>query len=342
MSRRTPPLAAGVPAPPAVSVAPAVRPVRSAVRILPTCLALAALAVCGAAVPASARAQQVSTALMPDTATVGDVVRVIIQVSGLNAGARVELPDTLDLENGMENAARLRMRQDSVDGAARVTAVYSITPWRPGEAVLPEVAARVVDPGGGSRSLSVALPKLAVGSVLPADTAGVEPKPPRDVLGPSRLWWPPLLIAAGIVLVLAGLYWWWRVRRPGAAPVPLPALSPRQRALAALDRARELGLLDAGEAKAFYSLLTEAVRRYLAELDERWGEDLTTREVLVRMARRSWSAEVRELGDLLEAADLVKFARRRPAVTEAEAEWTRLRTWVARFGPPAPSPERAA
>jgi hypothetical protein len=306
------------------------------------CVAVAGPAVGGLSLAAPAHAQQVQAALMPDTATVGDVVRVIVQVTGLTAGARVELPDTLPVSGGLENAARIRTRQDSANGAVRVTAVYSVTPWRPGGASLPPLAGRVVEPGGGSRSLSVALPTLAVRSVLPADTAGVKPKPPRDVLGPNRLWWPPLVVLAGILLVLTGLYRWWRSRRTGPEPEPAIPLTPRQRALAALDHAYGLGLLETGEAKMFYSLVTEAVRRYLAELDARWGEDLTTREVLARMARGSWSADVRELRDLLDAADLVKFARRRPAVEEAREEWTRVRRWVARFGPPAPAPEQAA
>jgi hypothetical protein len=280
-----------------------------------SCLATMALAGAGLTISAPARAQEVRAALVPDT---------------------------LPLSGGMENAARLRTREDSVDGAARVTAIYFIAPWRPGAAVLPKLDGRVVDPGGGARTFSVALPTLAVRSVLPADTAGVKPKPPRDVLGPDRLWWPPLLVIAGVLLVLMGLYWWWRERRQGPVMEPMPQLTPRQRALAALDHVRTLGLLEAGEAKAFYSLVTEALRRYLAELDGTWGEDLTTREVVGRMARASRSADVRELRDLLDAADLVKFARRKPGRVEAEAEWARVRRWVARFGPPAPAPEQAA
>lgn len=301
----------------------------------------AGLAVAWLAATAPVQAQQVRTGLVPDTATVGDVVRVVVQVGGLMAGSRVELPDTLAISGTMENAARLRTREDSANGAMRFTAIYSVTPWRPGAAVLPKLTARLVDPGGGSRPLSVSLPAVPVRSVLPADTAGVKPKPPRGVLGPSRLWWPPVLVIVGILMVLAGLYRW---RRRGTGPVPAPAIhrTPRQRALAALDRAHGLGLLERGEAKVFYSLVTEAVRVYLAELDGRWGGDLTTREVLACMARGAWSLDVRELGELLEAADLVKFARRRPAVPEAEAEWARVRMWVVRFGSPAPTPEQVA
>jgi hypothetical protein len=305
-------------------------------------LAAAGLAVAWLVGAATVQAQQVRTGLVPDTATVGDVVRVVVQVGGLMAGARVELPDTLAVSGTLENAARLRTREDSANGAARVTAIYSVTPWWPGAVALPELTGRVVDPGGGSRPLSVSLPALPVRSVLPADTAGVKPKPPRGVLGPSRLWWPPVLVIVGILMVLTGFYWWWRRRRTGPAPAVEIQLTPRQRALAALDRAYGLGLMDRGEAKVFYSLVTEAVRTYLAELDGRWGEDLTTHEVLAHMGRSAWSADVRELGELLEAADLVKFARRRPAASEAEAEWARIRTWVVRFGSPAPTPEQAA
>src|SRR5690606_25732790 len=149
-----------------------------------------------------------------------------------------------------------------------------------------------------------------------------EPRPPRDVLGSDRVLWPWLLalLLAMLALLALGIWLVRRSRARGLAPVA-PPLHPREAALAALDRARSLGLLEAGEFKVFYSMTTEAVRRYLASLDPAWGVEWTTHELLEVLRDAVETDDVAALRDVLNHADMVKFARRRPAVDEALADW---------------------
>lgn len=295
-----------------------------------------------ALLPCAAAAQAVQTAVLPDTATVGDVVRVAVRVV-VPPDARVVFPDSLPVRGDVENAARPQALVDTLeDGTLARAMVYGVTAWRPGETPLPAVEVEVSTPGGGVRRETVTFPPLQVRSVLPPDTAGVEPKPPRGVLGPSRLWWPWVVLLMVVAVAAVAAYLWYRRRTPPPPVEPLvPAIAPRDRALQALDRARTLGLLDAGRFKAFYSLVSEALRHYVAALDPRRGEDLTTTELVAVLRGDVPQEDLRVLASLLAAADLVKFARHQPTAAEAEETWARARDWVQGYPPPV-APEVAA
>ncbi len=299
------------------------------------------------AAASGAIAQEASVAVVPDSARVGDVVHVAVRVV-LPPGERAVWPDTLSLPTDAEaeNAARVRERIDTLaDGTIQVTAVYALTPWRPGKRDLGTVEFQVLGGEETPETRTAQLPSLNVISVLPADTAGIEPRPARGVLGRSWSWWPILLVALGVLLAALLLAWWIRrKRRRALVPDAIAAPTARERALAALDAARADGLLARGEVKAFYIRVAGAVRHFVAALEPEWGEDLTTTELLARVRAIADREDGRALETILRAADQVKFARRRPDPATAEAEWSAARAWVAAFraAPPAPPGEVAA
>lgn len=296
--------------------------------------ALAVFAVLSAA--AGVQAQQTVSAVTPDTSTVGGVVRVAVRVE-VGAGVAVVLPDTLPLQEPLENAGVRRTRIDTLSSGLRVTAVYPVTAWRPGAHQLPPVEVALTGQGG-ARNVQVALPQIIVRSVLPKDTAGIEPKPAKAVVGRSWLLWPFVLIALLLAVVLALLVRRWLRRRRQRPRETQPEVSPRERALAFLDAARVHGTPSDAELEAFYVRVSDALRHYVAELHPRWGTDLTSGELVARMRSDGHAAEAASLGALLDEADLVKFARRRSASAEAEAHWRAARTFVERFDGPAPAP----
>ena len=294
-----------------------------------------------------AAAQEVRVAVTPDTVTVGDVFHAAIRVE-VPPGFRLERPDSLPISGDVENAGRRFDSSEPIEGGGeRITIAYPLTAWKPGQVELPTVALRLIGPGEEMRTLDVRLPTAVVRSVLPPDTTGIEPRPLKDVLGANRVLWPILLALALALLAVAAAIYWIRGRRPAAEPVLAPGLPPRERALAALDRARELGLLEAGEVKAFYTLVTDAVREFIEAIEPRWSRDLTTSELLAVLAGEVEEGARGRLGELLQAADLVKFARRRPDSAVAIEEWQAARDWVASFQRPlaeagaSAEPERA-
>ena len=298
--------------------------------------ALAAVAMLPALAGAPAAAQQVRTVLLPDTATVGDVVSAVVRIT-LPPGFQVAVPDSLPVSDTLENAGRRGLSEETLpSGEKELTVVYPLTPWRPGDLTIPLIPLRIVGPGV-DRQLTARLVTLHVRSVLPADTALRVPKPPKDVVGPNRLLWPYILAAIlALLLLLALLYWLWRhLRRRVVVVAPEEVLTARERALRELDRVRAAGLLETDEVKAFYSRSTDAVRGYLDALDPTWGADRTTSELIPRV--RTLDLKVAAaLARLLDRADLVKFARFRPAAPEAQTDWAELRRWVEAFPEPEP------
>jgi hypothetical protein len=271
---------------------------------------------------AGADAQVVRTAILPDTITVGDVVSVAVRI-GAPRGATIEFPDSLVLPQDLENAGSRVIRNDTAGSGMQVTATFPIAGWRPGTYALPAIPYRI-----NGVAYEAALDSLRIQSVLPADTAGIQPKPLKGVLGGERVWWPWL--AALLLLALAAVaYYLWRRRRRAVVAVAAPARPAREVALEKLDAARADGLIERGEMKAFYTRMSDALRSYIAAVDAPLSMDLTTSESAGRMRARGADPAGVALLTMLGAADLVKFARRTPSAAEAEREWTRIRAWVA-------------
>ncbi len=310
-------------------------PIRAPVSAV-AALAALALATAMALAATPARAQEVAAAVAPDTTTVGGVFRAAVRVT-LPPGVSAGFPDSVATSGEVENAGRRELLTDTVSGRERVTAVYPLTAWRPGDQALPAIAVRLTGAGVDS-TFSVALPHVRVASVLPADTSNVQPKPAKGVVGGYGLPWDWILGALVALLLIALLVWWLirRRRRRPQVPVRVPPLTARQRALAALDAIEAEHVLEREGAVAFYARASAVLRDYLHTLHPPFGPEYTTRE-LARMIRQSMSQEdARDLIRLLEASDMVKFAKRRPPAAEAGEERAAMRDWIERY-PPAPA-----
>jgi hypothetical protein len=283
---------------------------------------------------AAAHAQRPQAVIVPDTITVGDVFHAAIRVD-LPQGARLVVPDSLVPGEDLESAGRREIRFDTVGHHA--TVVYPLTAWRPGDYQLPEVTLQVVSDGAVT-DLTAALPGFTVRSVLPPDTAGVEPRPAKDVLGANRLWWPILLALIVAAVIATALYLWWRRRRRQPEPVVFtPSAPPRDTALAQLAALARDGLIERGDYRTYYERLTAIMRHYAEAVQPRWSVDLTTSELATRL--RGDVETVRALGliRILGTGDLVKFARATTTADSALHDLDAARAWIDTMTP-APAP----
>lgn len=292
-----------------------------------------AAALAASFLPALVHGQSVSSAVVPQTIHVGDVFHAAVRVE-LPAGVEAVFPDTLALPDGdIEAAGRVRVTTDTIGGTRVVTAAYPLTAWRSGdEIVLPAVSFSVGE-GPAQRVMSASFPAFTLASVLPADTSGIEPKPAKDVLGASRIWWPWLLAGMVALILAAVLFYLWRRRRARTLvqePV-VPGVSPREAALALLQQARAERLVERGMLKPFYGAITVAVRGYLEAVDPEMGADLTTTELARHVRARGAPPVLLQLLQLLGQADLVKFAKARRTPAEAYSDWDAAHGWVERY-----------
>lgn len=142
-------------------------------------------------------------------------------------------------------------------------------------------------------------------------------------------------LAAGFVVLLAGFAAWYYLRfrkTRRAAPAPARVIPPHERALMALAELEGSAAAD----KAYYSALDRTLRVYL---DGRYGipaPERTTREVTAMMVSRG--LPVAGLAELLDAVDLVKFARAELPVERRRESLERVRAFVERTRPTLKAP----
>lgn len=281
---------------------------------------------------AAAPPLRVSSAVAPETVTVGDRFRSVLQVVA-PPGARVDF-SPLAIGDSLQPADSLRVIPGR--GGEPPIASYSLVAWVAGAPLSARVPVRVVLADGSAATYLVPLRLPVVASMLPADTAGLEPRPARGEIpvgGGARPLWPWIAAAAvALALLAAGARLLLARRGTGRSEEPI---SPRERALAALERAAAAA---GPPEEAVYPPASRALRAYLAELDARWGVDLTTRELLERLRTGGVPEEPREvLRVLLQHADRVKFARYAPRREEVEGFLSAARRWVAAFPPERPA-----
>lgn len=174
--------------------------------------------------------------------------------------------------------------------------------------------ARFLTPDG--KSVSAPPVTLAVAEAPVEEGADV-----ADIKGPYKarpaLW--PWLLAA----LLAAAAWrgwkWWKARAlaPDGTPLPAePVLAPEEVAERDIAALRASGLWERDQA-AYYLGLTDILRAYL---EARYGEPVTAMtsvEVERLVKKRAQDLQVGgQVRDLLTRADLVKFAKAKPAPEE--------------------------
>jgi hypothetical protein len=94
-----------------------------------------------------------------------------------------------------------------------------------------------------------------------------------------------------------------------------PKLLPHQQALKEIEEIKANRTLQANDPKAYYTALTEALRRYMVE---RFGFDameMTSTEIIEHLQHTD-SQSISELKELFTTADLVKFAKHAPMMNE--------------------------
>lgn len=289
----------------------------------------------GATSPASSADVDLAVRVLPDTVTVGDSIRAVVRLR-LPAGATAEWDDIAPFDT---TAVQLLAPPEIVpaspgEGRVDPIALVHLVAWRTG--ALPPLTGRlrVLGADGAATVVPVPLTMPHVRSVLPADTTGVRPRGPKDVIGASYDWRRLAVVAAAILLMLflvASLVRWAaRRRRKG------PRRDPRRDALRELDA---LQGNNAGDVAQFYERLAATLRAFVAGVRPRWGTELTTTELLERMAADGVTAEeTRPLAEALTAADLAKFARIMPTEKDAARHLAGARAWVAEFVVPEREP----
>ena len=325
---------------PAASISPGKR--RSWPRWWLVMVAVVMSAASVAAVPGQGGAPAgVRVSLVPDSTqlTVGDPVTLSLIISH-PADYSVAVP-RLEREWGpFEVQAQTSVQTVSIaDGIRTVAKQFRVTLFAPGAFETPVLPVSVRGPDGTVTRVSPGPVQLTVNSVL--SSPDDELKDLRPLADLSTPFWERRIVLALMVVLALGLLGATafilhrRLRGIEEPAGGLPDLrTPWEVAVQEMDRIASLDLPVKGEMKEHYTLVAAALRTYLGATylrDTSGGNagEMSTEEIAAGI--RQSELDLSNAGvviELLEEADLVKFANHEPSVAQANQAAVQVRNVV--------------
>ncbi len=203
--------------------------------------------------------------------------------------------------------------------------IYALTQFDSGAYKLPSQRIEINGAGFMTDSMMINV------ETVPVDTLAqkmYEIKPLIAVEKSNTEWWKYLLIGLLILLIVGGLFYWFVLRKkPLSEEEKVALLPPYDRALLELKKLDNSKYLIKDEFKEYYSELTTIVRAYLEEDVHVSALESTTGQLIDKLELLSDSGEleldkdtIKQFKNILQTADLVKFAKSKPSSSVAEQD----------------------
>jgi hypothetical protein len=201
---------------------------------------------------------------------------------------------------------------------------YGLTQFDSGSYTIPRQKIIIGDKTFFTDSLQVEVNNIVIDS-----TKGLfDIKPIITVEKSGSNWWKYVLLALLIIAVVGfALYWFiWR-SKPLTEEEEIALLPPYDRAKLALKKLDESHYLEHENLKDYYSELTFIIRKYLEEKVYDRALESTTNELIERLSLLKEGnqidiskEDIKNLENILQRADLVKFAKSAPDVELAKMD----------------------
>lgn len=294
--------------------------------------------------PAALSAQQAPEIEMEvDTASIriGEQILCTLKVVA-DSSALVIFPDGQTFAP-LETVEAYRTDTTRRDARLELIKTYALTQFDSGAYLLPSQRVEVDGKGYFTDSLLISV------ATVPVDTTQqklYDIKPLQELEAGIPGWLKWLGWGALFLLIAGGLYYWFVLREKPLSPEEEEALlPPYERAILSLEKLEESRYLIQDEYKAYYSELTNIVRAYLEEEVEIDALESTTSELISKLELLRDAGRLNLQPDtiikfrrILETADLVKFARSRPQMRQAEADRQAMREVVSNTHEAIPEP----
>jgi hypothetical protein len=205
------------------------------------------------------------------------------------------------------------------DGYVRVSAHYTLTSFDDTLYYIPAVKVKVDGKEFESKSLALKVLTVKVDTLHPNQFFG-----PKDVQDNPFVWeeWSRLLWLSAVefILFIVALLMVMRLKseKPIVFKVKIIKRVPaHQKALNSIEEIKTKSTtLTVDDAKAYYTHLTDTLRRYMMERFGFNAMEMTSAEIISRLRQEEDQTKINELTMLFETADLVKFAKYSVGVNE--------------------------
>ena len=195
---------------------------------------------------------------------------------------------------------------------------------------LPELPISYTQNGVTNESKTTRIP-MRVGTVSIADTLQLAPI--KDIIREEANWrdYLPFVLSLLALGLIAGLIYYFRKKKANAVAPPAPEikLPAHEIALTALDQLKSEQLWQQGDIKTYQSRLTYTIREYLENRYDIPALESTTEEIQRNLKQvdfdNSWKDKLK---NILQVADLVKFAKAKPPADFHDQVWQEAKDFV--------------
>ena len=294
--------------------------------------------------PAIGQLISVQSLLERDSLMIGEQITYTLRV---DADSKLEfiLPDIRDtLSSSLEIISPLGSDTSMADGRTVVEQRFLISSFEAGSQIVPaqEVLYRRGDVSDTARSMPLII--NLYDPVVDTTQAIMPIKPPINTPLTFKEVLPWAGLGLGILLVAGTAFWYIRryLRRKKDPEAFLQkSLEPAHViAFRELDKLKEEKIWTRGEVKKYYTRLTEITRQYIERQYDIPAMESTTDEILSAFRRVNPEDSLLDeiLKELLELADLVKFAREDPLPVDNQTNLNNAyifvqKTYPAFYGP---------
>lgn len=189
--------------------------------------------------------------------------------------------------------------------------IYTITAWDEGKLSIPSLSVKVNGKGFQTTAIPLEVTTVAIDSLHPDS-----PMPPYDVQELPFDWndWLPIYLWSLLALVLMLLAWFLYSRLCSGKPIisrkqTIHHEPAHQKALRRIRDVKQGHTDEEADQKAYYTQLTEVLRKYMSERFGFNAMEMTSQEIIDRLKQEQDPSKINELRELFSTADLVKFAR---------------------------------
>ena len=246
---------------------------------------------------------------------IGDQMQLHLTLSQ-NEGYKATFPTTIDLGDSIEILSESGFDTIMTSPALVIEKHLTITSFDSGLVRIPPVSVAFSKQNGDDQQMAFSKPLyLHVATVAVSDSAQI--KGIKGIIEEAANWqdYAQYMITAGVLLVI-GFIIWFLMRRGKTEELPIePEVirPPYQIALEKLSVLHHEELWQKGQIKTYQSRLTDIIREYIEGRYQIRALESTTFEIMAFLKDKNISTELKtKLREMLEVADLVKFAKAEP------------------------------
>lgn len=199
-----------------------------------------------------------------------------------------------------------------------ITQEYTITSFDSALYYLPPFEVLVDNKPYHSKSLALNVLSVPVDTLHPDQFFG-----PKGIMKPPFAWedWKLIiwlsLLSIPIIILIMYLVVRYNDNKPIIRTIKIePKLPPHQMAMKEIERIKMEKNWQKGDAKAYYTELTDTIRTYIKNRFGFNALEMTSSEIIDRLLQEKDQKLIEELKTLFQTADLVKFAKHNPLINE--------------------------